>query len=120
MLGEKLRRHGATVWLVNTGWTGGPHGVGSRMELKYTRAMVRAALAGELDEAETMPDPVFGLAIPTSVPHVPTEVLRPRDTWEDPEAYDAQARKLAGMFRENFARYADGVDEEVRAAGPVV
>ncbi|UCC26599.1 MAG: phosphoenolpyruvate carboxykinase [Gemmatimonadales bacterium] len=118
MLGEKLRHHGATVWLVNTGWTGGPYGVGTRMKLQYTRAMVRAALAGELDEAETVADPVFGLAIPRHVPHVPDEILQPRETWADRDAYDAQARRLAGMFRENFEQYADGVDDEVKAAGP--
>jgi phosphoenolpyruvate carboxykinase (ATP) len=118
MLGEKLREHDARVWLVNTGWTGGPHGVGSRMKLGYTRAMVRAALAGELDEMATVEDPVFGLAIPAEVPGVPREVLRPRDTWEDAEAYDVQARKLADMFRESFKRYEDGVSEEIREAGP--
>jgi phosphoenolpyruvate carboxykinase (ATP) len=119
MLGEKLREHGATVWLVNTGWTGGPYGVGSRMRLQYTRAMVRAALSGELDEAETVRDPVFGLAIPTRVPHVPDEVLQPRETWAELDEYDAQAKKLADMFRKNFERYADGVDDEVKAAGPM-
>jgi phosphoenolpyruvate carboxykinase (ATP) len=118
MLGEKLRRHGAVVWLVNTGWTGGPYGVGSRMRLQYTRAMVRAALAGELDEAPTVTDDVFGLAIPRAVPHVPAEILQPRNTWSDKDAYDAQAKKLAGMFRENFAKYEAGVDEEIKAAGP--
>ena len=118
MLGEKLRDHGATVWLVNTGWTGGPYGVGSRMRLQYTRAMVRAALSGQLDEAPTVRDPVFGLAIPTQVPHVPGEVLQPRETWADRDEYDVQAKKLADMFRRNFERYADGVDDEVKEAGP--
>ncbi|MDT8340841.1 MAG: phosphoenolpyruvate carboxykinase (ATP) [Longimicrobiales bacterium] len=118
MLGEKLRRHGAHVWLVNTGWTGGPYGVGTRMKLQYTRAMVRAALAGELDEVATVADPVFGLAVPESVPHVPSGILQPRETWAETAEYDAQASKLAAMFRENFARYAEGVDEEVRAAEP--
>ena len=118
MLGEKLREHDARVWLVNTGWTGGAYGVGSRMKLGYTRAMVRAALAGDLDDVETVEDPVFGLAIPTAVPGVPSGVLRPRDTWVDAEAYDAQARKLADMFRESFKRYEDGVSEEIRRAGP--
>ena len=118
MLGEKLREHGAKVWLVNTGWTGGPYGVGSRMKLQYTRAMVRAALAGELDEVDTVRDAVFGLAIPVAVPHVPADILQPRNTWSDKEAYDAQASKLAGMFRENFAHYADGVDDEIKEAAP--
>jgi phosphoenolpyruvate carboxykinase (ATP) len=118
MLGAKLREHGSRVWLVNTGWTGGAYGTGSRMKLKYTRAMVRAALAGELDGVATEADPVFGLAIPTSVPGVPDEVLRPRDTWADSTEYDRQAEKLAGMFRENFEKFAAGVSEEVRQAGP--
>jgi phosphoenolpyruvate carboxykinase (ATP) len=118
MLGEKLREHGARVWLVNTGWTGGPYGEGSRMKLAYTRAMVRAALAGQLDDVETATAPFFGLQIPTSVPGVPSEVLNPRDTWADAAAYDAQAKKLAGLFAENFQRFADRVPESVRNAGP--
>jgi phosphoenolpyruvate carboxykinase (ATP) len=118
MLGEKLREHGSRVWLVNTGWTGGPYGEGSRMKLAHTRAMVRAALAGELDDVETATAPFFGLQIPTSVPGVPSEVLNPRDTWGDKDAYDAQAAKLAGLFAENFERFADRVPESVRSAGP--
>ena len=118
MLGEKLREHGARVWLVNTGWTGGPYGEGSRMKLAYTRAMVRAALAGELDDVETTTAPFFNLQIPTSVPGVPSEVLNPRGTWADPAAYDEQARKLAGLFAENFERFADRVSESVKSAGP--
>ncbi len=120
MLGRKIEEHGVKVWLVNTGWTGGPVGEGSRMKLAYTRAMVRAALAGKLDDVETRPDPVFGLHIPVSVPDVPSQVLRPRDTWQDSDKYDAQARKLAGMFRENFEKFADHVSPEVRGAGPTV
>jgi phosphoenolpyruvate carboxykinase (ATP) len=118
MLGEKLRQHGSRVWLVNTGWTGGPYGEGSRMKLAYTRAMVRAALAGQLDDVQTATAPFFGLQIPTSVPGVPSEVLNPRDTWADAAAYDAQAKKLAGLFAENFQRFADRVPESVRNAGP--
>lgn len=118
MLGEKLREHGSAVWLVNTGWSGGGHGVGSRMKLSHTRRMVAAALSGELDEGEFRTDPVFGIEVPAAVPGVPTEVLTPRKTWDDPEAYDAAARKLAGMFRENFEKYADGTADEVRGAGP--
>jgi len=118
MLGARLREHGAAVWLVNTGWSGGGYGVGSRMKLGYTRAMVSAALAGELDGVEFAEDPVFGLAVPTSVPGVPSEVLRPRDTWADGAAYDAAAAKLAGMFRENFKKFEGQVPEEVRNAGP--
>jgi len=118
MLGEKLREHGSRVWLVNTGWTGGPYGEGSRMKLPYTRAMLRAALAGELDDVETATAPFFGLQIPTSVPGVPSEVLNPRDTWADKDAYDARARDLAEAFRANFERFADRVPESVRNAGP--
>jgi phosphoenolpyruvate carboxykinase (ATP) len=119
MLGEKIERHGARVWLVNTGWTGGAYGEGERMNLAHTRAMVTAALAGKLDGVETEPDPIFGLHIPVDVPGVPNEVLRPRDTWSSAEAYDVQAKKLAGMFRENFEKFADQVPEGVRNAGPV-
>ncbi|HEU4630840.1 MAG TPA: phosphoenolpyruvate carboxykinase (ATP) [Gemmatimonadaceae bacterium] len=118
MLGEKLREHGSHVWLVNTGWSGGPYGVGHRMKLGHTRAMVRALLAGHLDDAPTETDPVFGLAVPTAVPGVPGEVLRARDTWSDPAAYDAQARKLAGMFRQNFEKFTAGVSDAIREAGP--
>jgi phosphoenolpyruvate carboxykinase (ATP) len=118
MLGEKLQQHGVRVWLVNTGWTGGPYGEGSRMKLAHTRAMVRAALSGRLDDVETTTAPFFDLQVPTSVPGVPSEVLNPRGTWADPAAYDAQARKLAGLFAENFERFADRVSESVRNAGP--
>ena len=118
MLGKRIAEHGARVWLVNTGWTGGPYGVGSRMKLGYTRAMVRAALAGELDGVETVEAPFFGVRVPTSVPGVPSEVLLPRQTWSDPEAYDAQARQLAEAFCRNFEQFADRVPEAVRNAGP--
>ena len=118
MLGEKLREHSAKVWLVNTGWSGGGHGVGSRMKLSHTRAMVNAALSGALGGAEFAQDPVFGVDVPISVPGVPAEVLRPRDIWTDGEAYDASAAKLAAMFKANFERFAHEVSDEVRAAGP--
>ena len=118
MLGGKLREHSAKVWLVNTGWSGGAHGVGSRMKLSYTRAMVNAALAGELEGVEYAPDPVFGVHVPLSVPGVPDEVLGPRGTWADGEAYDAAAAELAAMFRANFEKFAADVPDEVRAAGP--
>jgi phosphoenolpyruvate carboxykinase (ATP) len=118
LLGEKLKKHGSNVWLVNTGWTGGPYGTGSRIKLAYTRAMIRAALAGRLDDAETVKDRFFGVEVPLHVPDVPDEVLRPRDTWADGDAYDAQARKLAGMFRENFEKYAAQVPDAVKKAGP--
>jgi len=118
MLGDMLRTHDATVWLVNTGWTGGAYGTGSRMSLKYTRRMVAAALAGELNDVETVDDPVFGIAVPKAIEGVPSEVLTPRSTWADGEAYDAAAEKLAGMFKANFEKYAEGLSEAVKAAGP--
>ncbi len=118
MLGELLRAHECQVWLINTGWSGGAYGTGKRMKLAHTRAMVGAALAGELTNAETVTDPVFGLHIPTSVEGVPSEVLSPRTTWSDGDAYDAQASKLAGMFRENIKKFGDAVSQEVLAAGP--
>jgi phosphoenolpyruvate carboxykinase (ATP) len=118
LLGQKIERHGSRVWLINTGWTGGPYGVGSRMKLGYTRRMVSAALSGELDGAETSEDPYFGLHVPVSLEGVPDEVLRPRDTWQDGNLYDQQAAKLAGMFKKNFEQYAEGVSEAIQAAGP--
>jgi phosphoenolpyruvate carboxykinase (ATP) len=118
MLGEKIRRHGASTWLINTGWTGGPHGVGKRISLGHTRRMVAAALSGELDGVELVADSRFGLRIPREVPGVPGEVLQPRDTWSDAAAYDEKAGRLAEMFIENFAKYAGGVSAEVAAAGP--
>ena len=118
MLAERLEAYDVPVWLVNTGWTGGPYGVGSRMPIDHTRNMVRAALAGMLDGVEYETDPIFGVSVPTAVPGVPAEILRPRATWSDPGAYDAKARELAAMFAANFGDYADGVSAEVRAAGP--
>jgi phosphoenolpyruvate carboxykinase (ATP) len=117
MLGELLRKHESKVWLINTGWSGGPYGTGKRIELEYTRAIVNAALAGELDNVKTQTDPIFGLAIPTEIKGVPAKVLNPRETWPDPAAYDAQAKKLAGMFRENFDKFGN-VDAATKAAGP--
>lgn len=116
MLAERVAKHGANVWLLNTGWTGGPYGVGSRFKLAYTRAMVTAILNGSLAKAEFEADPVFGLAVPKAVPGVPAEVLNPRNTWKDPAAYDAQAKKLAALFRENDKKF--DMPEAVRAAGP--
>ncbi len=117
MLGEKLREHGSHVWLVNTCWSGGAYGTGKRMKLGYTRAMVRAALAGALDKVSMETDTVFGLSVPTEVPDVPITVLRTRETWPDRDAYDAQARKLAEMFRKNFEKFGS-VAENIRGAGP--
>jgi len=117
LLGEKIAANKVSVWLVNTGWTGGSYGVGSRMSIDHTRAMVRAALSGKLDGVETRTDPFFGLRVPASCPDVPAEVLDPRSTWESGAAYDETARKLAAMFAENFAQYAGYVPREVLAAG---
>jgi phosphoenolpyruvate carboxykinase (ATP) len=117
MLGDRLREHDAKVWLINTGWSGGPYGTGERIKLKYTRAIVHAALGGELDESETRRDPIFELAVPTEINRVPANVLNPRSTWSDPAAYDAQAKKLAGMFRENFEKIGN-VDAATKNAGP--
>jgi len=120
MLGEKLARHDARVWLINTGWTGGPHGVGKRIKLAYTRRMVAAALSGELDGVPTSPDPIFGVGVPATVPDVPDEILVPRNTWSDEAHYETQAAELARMFVENFRLFEDGVDDEVKGAGPKV
>jgi phosphoenolpyruvate carboxykinase (ATP) len=119
-LGEKIARHDVRVWLVNTGWTGGPYGVGARMKIGHTRAMIRAALSGALDGVAYEIDPIFNLEVPTTCPGVPADVLKPRNTWRDASAYDAQARKLARMFIDNFKAYADAVEPEVGAAGPRV
>ncbi|MEL7061632.1 MAG: phosphoenolpyruvate carboxykinase (ATP) [Acidobacteriota bacterium] len=118
LLGERIRRHQAQVWLINTGWTGGPHGEGSRIKLPYTRRMVHAALDGELDGVETHRHPIFGLEMPVAVDGVPSELLDPRSTWSDGERYDAQARELARMFVDNFRTFEDGVDDAVKNAAP--
>ncbi len=118
LLGEKTARHGVQCWLVNTGWSGGPYGVGQRLRLGLTRAMVRAALSGTLDRIPTTPEAVFGLEVPLHVPGVPDDVLLPRGTWADPATYDAQAARLAQMFRQNFEQFRDQVHPAVRDAGP--
>ena len=118
MLADRLDRHRIPVWLVNTGWTGGPYGTGERMPIDHTRNMVRAALGGLLDNVSYETDPAFGVAVPLEVPDVPSDVLRPRSTWPDPGAYDRKAAELSRMFAANFSQYADGVSEAVRAAGP--
>jgi len=120
MLGERLRKHGSAVWLVNTGWSGGAYGTGQRMKLSYTRAMVRAALAGKLDKVKLATDPIFGLHVPTAIEGVPAEILMPRNTWKDGAAYDTQAKKLAGMFVENIKKFGDAVSKEIIGAGPKV
>jgi phosphoenolpyruvate carboxykinase (ATP) len=118
LLGEKIARHKVDSWLVNTGWSGGPHGVGARMKIGLTRAMVRAALNGSLANVPTEQDPIFGLHVPTSCPDVPNEVLNPRNTWKDKSAYDAKAKELAERFKKNFEQFAASAAPEVRNAGP--
>jgi phosphoenolpyruvate carboxykinase (ATP) len=119
MLGDRIARHGVHCWLVNTGWTGGPYGVGERMKLGYTRKMVRAALAGALDEVPARRDPIFGIDVPQRVAGVPDQLLDPRQTWKDQAAYAAQAQKLTMLFRKNFEQFAGDVSAAVREAGPV-
>jgi phosphoenolpyruvate carboxykinase (ATP) len=118
MLTERLAAQDAQVWLVNTGWTGGPYGTGERMNIAHTRSMVRAALDGRLAAVPTRTDPNFGVEVPLDCPDVPARFLDPRSTWGDTEAYDRQAKRLAAMFAANFSAYADGVDDQIRAAGP--
>jgi phosphoenolpyruvate carboxykinase (ATP) len=118
MLGERIKNHQARVWLVNTGWTGGPYGVGRRMKIGYTRAMIRAALSGALDPVSYQKDPIFNLEVPAECPGVPADVLKPRCTWQNSGDYDAQAAKLASMFVENFKAFEAEVSPAVRAAGP--
>lgn len=118
LLGEKIAQHKVNVWLVNTGWSGGPYGTGSRMKIEYTRAMVHAALDGKLNNVPYETDPHFGIAVPTQCPGVPSQVLNPRNTWADKAAYDAQANKLANMFVENFKQFESDASAEVKATAP--
>lgn len=120
LLAQKLRQHGTNVWLVNTGWTGGAFGSGRRMKLGLTRAIIDAIHGGTLVKASTQRDPIFGLAAVSEVPGVPSDALLPRNTWRDPSAYDATAKKLAGLFRDNFKKYESGASAEVREAGPAI
>jgi len=118
LLAEKIRKHNSNVWLVNTGWTGGPHGEGHRMKLSHTRKMLSEAIAGNLDDGEFQTEPIFGLSIPKSVDGVPSEVLIPRNTWKDKEAYDRKAKKLASMFDENFKKFKNQASKNIVEAGP--
>ena len=120
MLGSKIEEHGVVVWFINTGWTGGPYGVGERISIHHTRAIVNATLDGKLNSIPTIADEVFGLEIPVECPGVPSELLNPRNTWKDQLAYDKQAQKLASQFEQNFQKYAGDVTDAIRAAGPVV
>ncbi len=119
MLGEKILEHNVNVFLVNTGWTGGEYGVGSRMKLSYTRAMVQAALEGELNHVETVKDEIFGLNIPLHIAGVPDEVLQPNKTWADPQAYEHKAKELAARFRENFKQFKNVDAELLKMADPL-
>ena len=118
MLGEKIEKYNTKVYLVNTGWSGGPYGVGSRMKLKYTRAMITAALNGTFDNVEYKHDEIFNLDVPQTCPNVPDEIMNPRDTWADKAAYDEQAKKLAKMFQENFAKKYPNMPKNIVEAGP--
>jgi len=120
LLGKKIEEHQVNCWLVNTGWTGGAYGEGSRMKIKFTRAMVNASLNGVLDRVDFQSDPIFGVQIPLSCPDVPEEVLVPKNTWKDKDAYDKQANKLARMFVDNFKQFDDKVSDKVKSAGPKV
>ena len=118
LLAQKMREHNVNAWLVNTGWSGGPYGTGKRMDLAWTRAIIDAIHDGSLKDASTEQDPIFGLHIPAAVNNVPTEVLNPRNTWRNPERYDATAKKLASLFRDNFKQYEDQASEEILSAAP--
>jgi phosphoenolpyruvate carboxykinase (ATP) len=120
MLGERIEKHGVRMWLVNTGWTGGGYGVGARMKLKYTRAMITAALRGELNEDTMRTDEVFGLKVPTSCPGVPDEILTPRETWADKAEYDKVAMDLAQRFIKNFEKFNGTATDDMRSGGPLV
>ena len=119
MLSKKMQEAGVNVWLVNTGWTGGPYGTGSRMKLKYTRSMISAALEGKLNDVEYHTHPVFGLAMPKDCPEVPNEVLNPIDTWESADAYNAKAAELSNSFKQNFAQFEEYANDEIMAGGPI-
>ena len=120
MLGKKMKEHNVNIWMINTGWSGGPYGIGQRMNLKYTRAMITAALDDKLNDAEFEAHPVFGMMIPKACPGVPSEILNPRNTWKDKNDYDLKAKKLAAEFVKNFEKYASGVSEEILAAAPKI
>jgi phosphoenolpyruvate carboxykinase (ATP) len=120
LLGKKIKDYQVNCWLVNTGWTGGPYGEGSRMKIKYTRAMVNAALNGDLEDVDYQEDPNFGVQVPLRCPNVPEEVLIPKNTWKDKDAYDDQAKDLAKMFVDNFKQFEDKVADKVKNAGPKV
>ena len=118
LLGKCIEEHGSDVYLINTGWSGGGYGVGKRIDLTYTRAMVKAALEGSLKDVEYVQDPIFNVAVPTECPGVPSEILNPINTWADKEAYQQKAKELANEFRKNFTKF--DASAEIVAAGPKV
>jgi len=120
LLADRIQKHNANVWLISTGWSGGPYGVGQRVKLSHTRAILDAIYAGDLADVKTERDPVFGFEVVAECPNVPSDILIPKETWSDKQAFDATAGKLAKLFGENFANYADGVSDAVRASGPAV
>jgi phosphoenolpyruvate carboxykinase (ATP) len=120
MLGKKMKEHSVNVWMINTGWSGGPYGVGQRMKLAYTRAMITAALEGTLNNIDFVAHKTFGMMMPKECPNVPSELLNPRYAWSDENEYDRKAKDLAAMFVNNFEKYASGVDQEILDAAPTV
>jgi phosphoenolpyruvate carboxykinase (ATP) len=120
LLGEKIAAHDVKVWLINTGWTGGPYGVGERFKIAHSRAVINAAINGDLDDVEFITDPVFGLDVPVECPGIPSDLLNPRSTWADAAAYDTKATNLARLFTENFEEFKDVAGDEIVAAGPQV
>jgi phosphoenolpyruvate carboxykinase (ATP) len=120
MLGERMERHDVRIWLVNTGWSGGGYGVGNRMKLSYTRAMIGAAMRGELDQIAQKTNDTFGLTFPISCPGVPANLMNPKDAWADGAAYDAAAAHLAGLFAKNFKKFESMASEAILDAAPVV
>jgi phosphoenolpyruvate carboxykinase (ATP) len=120
MLGDKMRKDQVNVWMINTGWSGGPYGIGNRMKLSYTRAMITAALKGDLEWVEYDAHPVFGMLMPATCPGVPKEILNPRSTWANTTAYDLKSMDLAREFVKNFEKYASGVTDEILKAAPKI
>jgi phosphoenolpyruvate carboxykinase (ATP) len=120
LLAEKMRNHNSNAWLVSTGWTGGAYGIGNRIDLKHTRAIIDAIHSGELAEIETENDPYFGVAVPKSCPNVPAEVLTPKKTWPNQDEYQKSAQKLVDLFQANFKQYADYASDEILKAGPMI
>jgi phosphoenolpyruvate carboxykinase (ATP) len=118
LLGQKIAEHDAKVWLINTGWTGGPYGVGERFKIAHSRAVIAAAINGELDDVEFVADPIFGFDVPVECPGIPSGLLSPRSTWADPDEYDTKASELAGLFRANFEEFAELAGDDIRDAGP--